>query len=68
MANHEKAVKMGFKDWVWKGLDLLQGSSSMASHNQARLPLHDGDYLRLDSESARKIDLDDATQCKPLQE
>jgi uncharacterized protein len=68
VASHEKAVKMGFKDWMWKGLDLLQASSSMATHNQARLLLHEGDYLRLDSESARKIDLDDATQCKPLQE
>ena len=68
VASHEKAMKMGFKDWMWKGLDLLQGSASMANDNQARLLLHQGDYLRLDSESARKIKLDDATQCKPLQE
>jgi uncharacterized protein len=51
-----------------EGLDLLQGSSSMANDNQARLLLGDDPYLRLDSERARKIKLDDATQCKPLQE
>jgi patatin-like phospholipase/acyl hydrolase len=66
--SHEEAVGMGLKDWLWKGLDLLQGSSSMANDNQARLLLGDAAYLRLDSESARKIKLDDATQCKPLQE
>jgi patatin-like phospholipase/acyl hydrolase len=66
--SHEKAVGMGFKDWMWKGLDLLQGSASMATDNQARLLLGDEAYLRLDSESARKIKLDDAKQCKPLQE
>ncbi len=68
VASHEKAVTMGFKDWMWKGLDLLQASSSMANDNQAQLLLHEGGYLRLDSESARKIKLDDATQCRPLQE
>jgi patatin-like phospholipase/acyl hydrolase len=68
VASHEKAVGMGLKDWLWKGLDLLQGSSSMANDNQARLLLGEDAYLRLDSESARKIKLDDATQCKPLQE
>lgn len=68
VASHEKAVGMGLKDWLWKGLALLQGSSSMANDNQARLLLGEHAYLRLDSENARKITLDDATQCKPLQE
>jgi patatin-like phospholipase/acyl hydrolase len=66
--SHEEAVGMGLKDWLWKGLDLLQGSTSMANDNQARLLLGEHAYLRLDSETARKIRLDDATQCKPLQE
>ena len=40
----------------------------MANDNQARLLLPEGAYLRLDSESARKISLDDIEQCGPLQE
>jgi patatin-like phospholipase/acyl hydrolase len=60
VANHEKALHMGLKDWFWKGLDLLQSSSSMANDNQARLLLSEDAYLRLDSPSARKIKIDDA--------
>lgn len=68
VSSHEEAVGMGLKDWVFKGLDLVQGSSSMANDNQARLLLSEDAYLRLDSERARKIKLDDAAQCGPLQE
>ena len=59
---------MGLRHWMFKALDLVQGSSSMAAINQARLLLGDNAYLRLDSESARKVKLDDARQCRPLQE
>lgn len=66
--NHHAALRMGLKDWAGKALVLLQGSASMAAHHQARLLLGDERYLRLDSENTRKVKLDDAKQCKPLQE
>jgi patatin-like phospholipase/acyl hydrolase len=66
--NHKEALKMGLLQWMPKGLDLLQGSSSMAADNQARLLLGDNRYLRLDSDSARKVNVDDVRQCLPLQE
>jgi patatin-like phospholipase/acyl hydrolase len=66
--NHAEAVKMGLSQWMLKALHLLQDSSSMAANNQARLLLGTDSYLRLDSESARNVKLDDAEQCRPLQE
>ncbi|MDQ3630503.1 MAG: patatin-like phospholipase family protein [Actinomycetota bacterium] len=66
--SHQAALGMGLKHWAVKALDLLQGSTSVATHQQARLLLGDERYLRLDSENARKIKLDDDAQCKPLQE
>lgn len=66
--DHETAASMGTKDWVFKVLDLLQGSSSIANDNQARLLLGDQRYLRIDSERAQKVKLDDAAQCRPLEE
>jgi uncharacterized protein len=68
VTSHAHAARMGLKDWLCIRLDLVQGSSSIANDNQARLLLNEGSYLRLDSESARKIKLDDATQCRPLEE
>lgn len=66
--SHHAALGMGLSAWACKALDLLQGSVSMATHQQARLLLGDERYLRLDSANARKVKLDDAKQCKPLQE
>jgi hypothetical protein len=66
--SHHAALGMGLKDWAGKALDLLRGSVSMAAHHQARLLLGDDHYLRLDSDNARKVKLDDAEQCRPLQE
>jgi patatin-like phospholipase/acyl hydrolase len=66
--SHDAAVRMGFKDWAGKALDLLQGSVSMATHQQARLLLGDERYLRLDSDDARRVKFDDAAKCRPLQE
>ena len=66
--SHHEAAKMGLRQWAWKTLDLLQGSSSMAANRQAGLLLGPDKYLRLDSELARKVKLDDAKQCRPLEE
>ena len=59
---------MGLRQWMSKGLHLLQESASSATDNQVRLLLSDDAYVRLDSETARKVKLDDARQCGPLQE
>jgi patatin-like phospholipase/acyl hydrolase len=66
--SHDEAVSMGLRQWLGKGLDLLQGGVSMATDNQVRLLLGDQAYLRLDSERAHKVKLDDASQTGPLQE
>ena len=68
VASHQVAARMGLRQWMLKGLRLLQESSSAATDNQVRLLLSEGAYLRLDSETARKVELDDAEQCRPLQE
>jgi predicted patatin/cPLA2 family phospholipase len=67
ISSHEKAFSMGGVHWASKALSLLQGSTSMAVDHQLRLLLDDA-YLRLDSERARRIALDDVTECRPLQE
>jgi predicted acylesterase/phospholipase RssA len=66
--SHETASRLGRARWALKALDLLQGSSSMATHMQARLLLGEEKYIRLDSESALKTKLDDVKRCKPLEE
>lgn len=66
--SHQAALGMGITAWAGKALDLLQGSVSMATHQQARLLLGDERYVRLDTDSTRKVKLDDAKQCGPLQE
>jgi uncharacterized protein len=68
VASHEEATGMGLRQWAFRALHLLQESSSMAAGNQARMLLPDGAYLRLDSERALDVRLDDAAQCGPLQE
>jgi patatin-like phospholipase/acyl hydrolase len=68
VTSHSAALRMGLKDWAGKALDLLQGSTSLAAHHQAQLLLGEDRYLRIDSESARRVRLDDAGQCLPLQE
>lgn len=68
VTSHRAAVHMGVHQWMWKALHLLQESSSMATDNHVRLLLGESAYLRLDSERARKVKLDDAVQCGPLQE
>jgi uncharacterized protein len=66
--SHTRAARMGLAQWSTRALRLLQESSSMAAGNQARLLLGDQSYLRIDSESARRIGLDDSARCGPLQE
>lgn len=66
--SHEEALAMGLRKWLGKGLDLVQGGASMATGNQARLLLGDSSYLRLDSERALRVRLDDIGQCRQLQE
>lgn len=68
IVDHDTAMRMGLMNWARKALDLLQAGSASAIHEQARLLLGDERYLRLDSELARKVRLDDAAQCRPLQE
>ena len=68
VSSHERAQRMGLRHWMSEGLGLIQDSSSMAATNVARFMLGDDRYLRLDSESARRVPLDDAVQSRPLQE
>lgn len=68
IADHETAQGLGFVGWAVKVKDLLMESSSTAGNYQAKLLLGEGNYLRLDSEQAEKIKMDDAKQCAPLQE
>jgi patatin-like phospholipase/acyl hydrolase len=68
VSNHAQAQRMGLVGWALKAVHLLQESSSLAGNYQARLLLGDQNYLRLNSEQAEKIKLDDAKQCAPLQE
>jgi uncharacterized protein len=68
MASHRDAARMGLRQWMFKALNLLQESSSMATDNQVRLLLGESAYLRLDSERARRVKLDDPVQSGPLQE
>ncbi|MCA2247653.1 MULTISPECIES: CBASS cGAMP-activated phospholipase [Mycobacterium avium complex (MAC)] len=66
--NHAKAQRMGFVGWARKAVHLLQESSSLAGDYQAKLLLGESNYLRINSEQAEEIKLDDAKQCAPLQE
>ena len=67
--SHEQATRMGIIAWVKEARELLlSGSVSMASDKQAELLLPPGNYLRLDSERATKVALDDYEQCRGLRE
>jgi patatin-like phospholipase/acyl hydrolase len=68
VANHQKAEGLGLIGWALKAKDLLMESSSIAGSYQAKLLLGEANFLRLDSEQAEKIKMDDAKQCAPLQE
>jgi uncharacterized protein len=59
---------MGLLRWALKAVHMLQESSSLAGDYQAKLLLGEGNYLRVNSEQAEAIKLDDAKQCAPLQE
>jgi patatin-like phospholipase/acyl hydrolase len=65
--SHEKALSMGSLHWASKALSLLQDSTSSAVDHQVQLLLGES-YLRLDSERARRISLDNVADCRPLQE
>jgi patatin-like phospholipase/acyl hydrolase len=66
--SHAIASRMGWLGWASRSLDLLQGSVSMASHEQARLLLGDERYLRIDDELPRRIQMDDTNAALSLQE
>ncbi|WP_185934802.1 CBASS cGAMP-activated phospholipase [Mycolicibacterium hodleri] len=68
VSTHTAATVMGLAHWANKALGLLHSSSSAATDNQARLLLGDARYLRIDSDRTRTVKLDDATQCRPLEE
>ena len=60
---------MGLIAWLMEARDLLLGDSvSMASDRQAELLLPPGNYLRLNSERATKVALDDYESCAGLRE
>lgn len=67
VSDRGKAQRMSKRGWAFKVLPLLQGSSSTAVDRQAGLLLG-GNYLRLDSESAEKIALDDVDGTAWLEE
>jgi patatin-like phospholipase/acyl hydrolase len=58
--SHSAAAGMGLTHWARKVLGLLQRSSSAATDNQARLLLGEVRYLRIDSDLAHDVKLDDA--------
>ena len=66
--NHSRGERMGAVAWGKRVLQLLQGSTSMASHKQVEVLLGPERYLRLDDELARQIKLDDVVGSLPLQE
>lgn len=66
--DHARAEKMGGVRWAFKAVHMLQESSSLAGDYQAKLLLGESNYLRVNSEQAEAIKLDDAKQCAPLQE
>jgi patatin-like phospholipase/acyl hydrolase len=67
--DHEQARRMGLLAWVKEARELLLGGSvSMASARQAELLLPPGAYLRLDSERATDVPLDDYEKCAGLRE
>jgi patatin-like phospholipase/acyl hydrolase len=67
--DHEHATGMGLIAWLKEARDLLLGDSvSMASDRQAELLLPRGQYLRLNSERATRVALDDFKRCAGLRE
>jgi patatin-like phospholipase/acyl hydrolase len=67
--DHEQALRMGLLPWLREARELLLGGSvSMASDKQAELLLAPGNYLRIDSERATKVSLDDYKGCRGLRE
>jgi patatin-like phospholipase/acyl hydrolase len=67
--DHQEATRMGLVAWVREARELLLGGSvSMASDKQAELLLPPGNYLRLDSERATRVGLDDYKNCGALRE
>lgn len=68
VSNRRRARRMGKVGWALKVLPMLQGSSSTAIDRQARLLPGDSNYLRLDSEMAETIPLDDHRRAAQLEE
>lgn len=67
--DHEHGSRMGLVAWMKEARELLLGGSvSMASDKQAELLLPDGGYLRLNSERATQVPLDDYKRCAGLRE
>jgi uncharacterized protein len=67
--DHDHARRMGLLAWLKEARELLLGGSvSMASDKQAELLLLPGSYLRLNSERATHVPLDDYEKCAGLRE
>jgi hypothetical protein len=59
-------ARLGLAGWAWKIIDLFQSTVSMATHNQAKLLLPDGQYLRIDDELLQGLPFDNVDRCRPL--
>lgn len=69
VANPAHAENMGLLSWLRKARELLlSDSTSMAADRQAKLLLADGNYLRLNDQSAGHVALDDWRGCAALRE
>lgn len=67
--DHDHARRMGLLAWLKEARELLLGGGvSMASDKQAELLLPLGAYLRLNSERASHVPLDDYEKCAGLRE
>lgn len=67
--DHDHACRMGLIAWLKEARELLLGGGvSMASDKQAELLLPPGAYLRLNSERATHVPLDDYEKCAGLRE
>ncbi|MGA6163914.1 CBASS cGAMP-activated phospholipase [Amycolatopsis magusensis] len=65
---HAAAEHFGLLAWLTRSIELLQGASAGSVNNQAKLLLGEDSFLRIDSDRAQKVALDDYRQCAPLQE
>ncbi len=62
-----EVVRRGIVGWGRDIVELVFAAQSASAHNQARLLLQEGNYLRIDVQLARHIALDDVTEISDLE-